>query len=91
MRELRVVGLDVDNKHIICESSCDDGDPNGKPDMFRLRVDDRLRSDDAELLRLELSRFTQDFAQDLIADGTCRLDQTLGSAGGAGFEQLLGK
>jgi len=37
MRELTVVGLDVDGKRIICESD----DPNEK---FILRVDDRLRA-----------------------------------------------
>ncbi len=41
MRELRVVGLDVDSKHVICES--DSGDDE-RADMFRLRIDDRLRS-----------------------------------------------
>ncbi|MGH3597458.1 MAG: septation protein SepH [Mycobacterium sp.] len=35
MRELKIVGLDVDGKHIICE----DDDPANK---FTLRVDDRL-------------------------------------------------
>ncbi|WP_343602001.1 septation protein SepH [Mycobacterium sp.] len=41
MRELKVVGLDVDGKHIICEG-CDD---NGEPaDTFKLRADDRLRA-----------------------------------------------
>lgn len=43
MRELKVVGLDVDGTHVICESACADGDPTTKPDMFRLRIDDRLR------------------------------------------------
>src|SRR6478672_13865396 len=37
MRELKVVGLDVDGKRIICESD----DPNEK---FILRADDRLRA-----------------------------------------------
>ncbi len=37
MRELKVVGLDVDGKHIICESD----NPNEK---FILRADDRLRA-----------------------------------------------
>ncbi|MBS4727424.1 DUF3071 domain-containing protein [Mycobacterium sp. SM1] len=37
MRELKVVGLDVDGKHIICEGD----DPAEK---FRLRADDRLRA-----------------------------------------------
>jgi hypothetical protein len=37
MRELKIVGLDVDGKHVICESD----DPG---DTFRLRVDDRLRA-----------------------------------------------
>jgi Protein of unknown function (DUF3071) len=37
MRELNVVGLDVDGKHVICESD----DPG---DKFRLLVDDRLRA-----------------------------------------------
>lgn len=41
MRELRAIGLDVDGKHIICESS--DGDDEQQTDMFRLRIDDRLR------------------------------------------------
>lgn len=41
MRELKVVGLDVDGRHIICEGF----DDNGKPaDKFRLRADDRLRA-----------------------------------------------
>ncbi|HET9876038.1 MAG TPA: septation protein SepH [Mycobacterium sp.] len=43
MRELTVVGLDVDGKHIICESVCENGDPAVKSDMFRLQLDDRLR------------------------------------------------
>ncbi|MGV0773848.1 septation protein SepH [Mycobacterium syngnathidarum] len=38
MRELRVVGLNVDGRRIICES-----DDTAK-DMFSLRVDDRLRA-----------------------------------------------
>jgi DUF3071 family protein len=37
MRELKIVGLDVDGKHVICESD----DPS---DKFMLRVDDRLRA-----------------------------------------------
>ncbi len=37
MRELTVVGLDVDGKRIICESD----DPNEK---FILRADERLRA-----------------------------------------------
>ncbi|MDH6198360.1 hypothetical protein M2272_005019 [Mycobacterium frederiksbergense] len=37
MRELRVVGLDVDGRRIICES-------DDSKDMFSLRVDDRLRA-----------------------------------------------
>lgn len=37
MRELNVVGLDIDGKHIICES----GDP---ADNFTLRINDRLRA-----------------------------------------------
>jgi len=37
MRDLKVVGLDVDGKHILCEGS-DAGD------KFRLRVDERLRA-----------------------------------------------
>jgi hypothetical protein len=37
MRELKVVGLDVDGKHIICE-----GDDAGE--KFKLRADDRLRA-----------------------------------------------
>jgi hypothetical protein len=37
MRELNIIGLDVDGKHVICESD----DPAEK---FRLRVDDRLRA-----------------------------------------------
>lgn len=39
MRELKVVGLDVDGKHIICESG--DGDP---ADKFTLLIDERLRA-----------------------------------------------
>ncbi len=37
MRELKIVGLDLDGKHIICEGD----DP---ADKFRIRVDDRLRA-----------------------------------------------
>jgi Protein of unknown function (DUF3071) len=37
MRELKIVGLDLDGKHIICES----GNPS---DKFKIRVDDRLRA-----------------------------------------------
>ena len=37
MRDLKVVGLDPDGKHIVCEV-------DGRTDMFRLRVDDRLRA-----------------------------------------------
>ena len=41
MRELTIVGLDVDGKHVICESTRDNGDPG---DKFKIRVDDRLRA-----------------------------------------------
>ncbi|MBV9319460.1 MAG: DUF3071 domain-containing protein, partial [Mycobacterium sp.] len=41
MRELTVVGLDVDGKHIICEGAAENGGPN---DKFKLRADDRLRA-----------------------------------------------
>src|ERR1700719_2920986 len=41
MRELTIVGLDVDGNHIICESTRDNGDPGEK---FKIRVDDRLRA-----------------------------------------------
>lgn len=44
MRELAVVGLDVDGKHVICESPGQTGDSAAAPDTFRLRIDDRLRS-----------------------------------------------
>ena len=37
MRELTLIGLDVDGKHVICEG----GDP---ADKFLIRVDDRLRA-----------------------------------------------
>lgn len=37
MRELKIVGLDLDGKHLICESD----DP---ADKFQIRVDDRLRA-----------------------------------------------
>lgn len=37
MRELKIVGLDVDGRHLICEGD----DP---ADKFRVRVDDRLRA-----------------------------------------------
>lgn len=40
MRELRAIGLDVDGKHIICESA---GDGEDHTEMFRVRIDDRLR------------------------------------------------
>ncbi|OMC03991.1 hypothetical protein A5735_06660 [Mycolicibacter heraklionensis] len=40
MRELRAIGLDVDGKHIICESA---GDGEEHTEMFRVRIDDRLR------------------------------------------------
>src|ERR1700743_2818768 len=41
MRELTIVGLDVDGKHIICESTKDNGEPG---DKFKIRVDERLRA-----------------------------------------------
>jgi hypothetical protein len=41
MRELTVVGLDVDGKHIICESISEDGD---QTDRFRVQLNDRLRA-----------------------------------------------
>ncbi|HEY9304764.1 MAG TPA: septation protein SepH [Mycobacterium sp.] len=41
MRELTIVGLDVDGKHIICELTRDNGDPDEK---FKIRVDDKLRA-----------------------------------------------
>ena len=41
MRELKVVGLDVDGKHIICEGLDADGDP---AETFKLLADDRLRA-----------------------------------------------
>ncbi len=44
MRELTVVGLDVDGKHIICETDSADGDHADGTDRFRLSVDDRLRA-----------------------------------------------
>ncbi|MFZ0229860.1 MAG: septation protein SepH [Mycobacterium sp.] len=37
MRELKIVGLDLDGKHIICEG-------DNPADKFRIRVDDRLRA-----------------------------------------------
>jgi len=37
MRELKIVGLDLDGKHIICES-------DNPSDRFKIRVDDRLRA-----------------------------------------------
>ncbi|WP_293002473.1 septation protein SepH [Mycobacterium sp.] len=37
MRELKIVGLDVDGKHLICEG-------DNPADKFRVRVDDRLRA-----------------------------------------------
>ncbi|BBZ02812.1 DNA-binding protein [Mycolicibacterium chitae] len=42
MRDLKVVGLDVDGRHIICED--DAPAAAGGPTKFRLRVDDRLRA-----------------------------------------------
>jgi Protein of unknown function (DUF3071) len=41
MRELKIVGLDVDGKHIVCESYHQNGDP---ADKFKIRIDDRLRA-----------------------------------------------
>jgi hypothetical protein len=48
MRELKVIGLDVDGKHVICEGR----DPS---DKFSVRVDDRLRA----ALRGDRSRLGQ--------------------------------
>ena len=48
MRELTLIGLDVDGKHVICEG----GDP---ADKFLIRVDDRLRA----AVRGERSRLGQ--------------------------------
>ena len=41
MRELKVVGLDIDGTHIICESASEYGD---QTDQFQLQLDDRLRA-----------------------------------------------
>ena len=37
MRELKIVGLDLDGKHIICEG-------DNPADKYKVRVDDRLRA-----------------------------------------------
>src|SRR5271156_1993073 len=37
MRELKIVGLDLDGKHLICEG-------DNPADKFKIRVDDRLRA-----------------------------------------------
>src|SRR5271155_2228552 len=37
MRELRIVGLDLDGKHIVCEG-------DNPADKYKIRVDDRLRA-----------------------------------------------
>ena len=37
MRELKIVGLDLDGKHVICEGE-------NPADKYRIRVDDRLRA-----------------------------------------------
>ncbi|HEX7323033.1 MAG TPA: septation protein SepH [Mycobacterium sp.] len=42
MRELTVVGLDPDGKHIICETACESSG-SGSAEKFNLRIDDRLR------------------------------------------------
>src|ERR1700685_2668820 len=41
MRELKIVGLDVDGKHVICEGYHPDGDAAEK---FKIRIDNRLRA-----------------------------------------------
>lgn len=41
MRELTVVGLDADGKHIVCDGGSKGGGP---ADRFRIRLDDRLRA-----------------------------------------------
>lgn len=41
MRELKIVGLDVDGKHIVCESYHQNGEP---ADQYKIRIDDRLRA-----------------------------------------------
>ncbi len=41
MQELKVVGLDVDGRHMICESAAGNADPTEK---FRVAIDDRLRA-----------------------------------------------
>jgi hypothetical protein len=41
MRELKIVGLDVDGKHVICEGDHPDGDSAEK---FKIRIDNRLRA-----------------------------------------------
>jgi hypothetical protein len=41
MRELKVVGLDVDGRHIICEGAPETG---GSGEKFRVSMDDRLRA-----------------------------------------------
>ncbi len=41
MRELKVVGLDVDGRNIICEGAPENG---GSADKFKVSIDDRLRA-----------------------------------------------
>jgi hypothetical protein len=41
MRELKVVGLDVDGKHIVCEGAPGNG---SSAEKFRVSIDDRLRA-----------------------------------------------
>jgi hypothetical protein len=60
MRELKVIGLDVDGKSIICEG-------RDSSDKYSIRVDDRLRS----ALRGDRARLGQ-IAMDIEVKGTLR-------------------
>lgn len=61
MRELKVIGLDVDGKHIICEGR----DP---ADKYTVRVDDRLRA----AVRGDRSARVGQIAMDLDTKGTSK-------------------
>ncbi|MNL58473.1 hypothetical protein D3C87_1821120 [compost metagenome] len=59
--------------------------------FFQEQIHDILRGQDAELLRIELPRLAQYFAQDLVAHGARRAHIAPRFAHGAGLAQLMRK
>jgi len=55
------------------------------------QLDHRSRGNHAELARVELAGFAQDFAQDVVAHAARRFDAAFALAGGAGLAQHVGE